>query len=391
MPMRSVALSVCDERLLARMRRLARDGSIAVLACASVACEVRGVIGSNLTVGASSTTASSSVGDDDTAMSTDESDGEVRLDVDNSDVHLECHPPASGPCDHLDDDPWHAMGLGCPGDLEVVTSFVGSPEALAVHEGTLGTSGVYAPREGSRFVILSTGRAEHLSMTPAELQSELDDCEPIVCPSSDLGQGQRKVLPSPIDVRRVAADGDCADHPTLVGKGDCSNTLWSQWIEGSGAYDYVELRMRAVVPPQTDGVSYDFAFFSVEYPLWIDHESPWNDMYLAWLESESWTGNISFDEVGGPISVKSVLLDFMDAPTDVCPEPCEAPELAGFAMEGHAGTKWLTTTAPVRTGEEIEIVFALFDLTDAFFDSMVILDNFQWTCSGVPPVTNTAG
>ena len=141
------------------------------------------------------------------------------------------------------------------------------------------------------------------------------------------------------------------------------------------------------MPQAATAFQYSFAFFSSEYPLYSNHDidAQFNDMYVAWLDSEAWTGNISFDAHGSPITVQSVLLDYRTA-SDQCPD-CTAPELAGFSMERHAGTKWLTTRAPVRPGEEIELVFALFDLSDPNFDSMVILDDFQWTCADGPPVT----
>ena len=56
-------------------------------------------------------------------------------------------------------------------------------------------------------------------------------------------------------------------------------------------------------------------------------------------------------------------------------------------MEGHAGTKWLTTTAPVTPGETIEVVLAVFDLSDGVLDTVVLVDNFLWTCEGGPPIT----
>jgi len=197
-------------------------------------------------------------------------------------------------------------------------------------------------------------------------------------------------LPEPIDVRRVHTDLNCTDDPDLVGTGDCSNTLWDPWLKSGQAWDYGEMRMTATVPEEMDGLSYDFAFFSIEYPLFAEHGSPFNDMYIAWLDSESWTGNISFDSEGNAISVNAALLDYKDASTEQCPG-CTAPQLAGFAAQGHAGTKWLTTTAPVRSGEEITLVLSLFDMADGVFDSMVVLDHFQWTCSGEPPFTTPAG
>ena len=115
-------------------------------------------------------------------------------------------------------------------------------------------------------------------------------------------------------------------------------------------------------------------------------------MYVAWLESEAWTGNVSFDELGNPITIGGVFLDYLDADSAQCTMvPCVAPELDGFAMDGHAGTQWLEIIAPVVAGEEIELVFAIFDMTDGLFDTAVILDGAQWGCTDKPPLTAPAG
>jgi hypothetical protein len=115
-------------------------------------------------------------------------------------------------------------------------------------------------------------------------------------------------------------------------------------------------------------------------------------MYVAWLESEAWTGNISFDELGNPISINGVLMDYLDADSPLCERsPCEAPELDGFAMDGHAGTRWLETVAPVVPGEEVEVIFAIFDLSDAYFDTVVLLDAVHWGCTDLPPLTQPQG
>jgi hypothetical protein len=198
-------------------------------------------------------------------------------------------------------------------------------------------------------------------------------------------------LPPPIKVNNVSATEDCIDNPGLVGTGDCSNTIQAQYQQGGGrAHDYVERRFNVEVPVGTFGFSYDFAFFSVEYPNY--YKSIYNDMYIAWLESEQWTGNISFDEMGNPISLNAGFLDYKDAPNFYdCLAPCNAPELQGTGAQGHGGTKWLSTQTPVTPGETIEVIFAIFDLSDASLDSMVIVDNFEWNCEGGPPLTVPAG
>jgi len=108
-------------------------------------------------------------------------------------------------------------------------------------------------------------------------------------------------------------------------------------------------------------------------------------MFIGWLESEQWTGNISFDAQGNPISLNAGFLDFQD-------DGGGLPELAGTCMAQHAGTRWLSTTAPVAPGEEITLVLAIFDLADAALDSYVFLDNFGWGCDGgTGPQTTPVG
>jgi hypothetical protein len=286
-----------------------------------------------------------------------------------------CTAPPQVHCDDDDDDPWHALSLNCPGGFQVEGSItLTGPDQLYVHEGNLGTFAPppFPPREGDKFVILSSGAALDLTVPGLFASTSIDFVD--------------TPLPPPIQTNMVSATDDCFDDPGLVGTGDCSNTIQAQWDQGNGAYDYAEMRMTATVPVGTYGLTYDFAMFSTEYPVY--YQSQYNDMYIAWLESELWTGNVSFDDMGHPISLNAGFLDYKDAPNMFdCPAPCEAPELQGTAMEGHAGTRWLTTTAGVTPGEEIELVLGVFDLSDSVLDTVILLDNFQWACEGGAPVT----
>ena len=113
----------------------------------------------------------------------------------------------------------------------------------------------------------------------------------------------------------------------------------------------------------------------------------YNDFYVAWLESEQWTGNISFDDQGNPVSLNARFMNLLDADADGhpdCPEGsgCTAPELAGTCMQGAAGANWMHSVATVTPGENITLVFAVMDLGDAIKDSYVCLDNFAWGCEG---------
>jgi hypothetical protein len=284
-----------------------------------------------------------------------------------------CSPPAHVACD-ADGDPWHALGINCPGEPQFGAQFGGHPEALYVHEGQLGTyvPPTYPVHEGSKMLILSTGKAQQITI-------------PGMFASTPLSEESLTSLPHPIRINPVG-DQTCTENPALVDTGDCSNTIGAQWVPGASAYDYAELRLAATAPEGTSGFAYDFAFLSTEYPEF--YKTQFNDMYIAWLQSEAWTGNVSFDANGNPISLNAGFLDYKDDfnPYD-CPDPCVAPELQGTAMEGHAGTKWLTTSASVDPGEQFELIFAIFDMSDNMLDSAVLLDAFRWNCAGGPPFT----
>lgn len=320
-------------------------------------------------------------GDGDDGDGDDEGDGSsTKFDLagipDNSSANG-CGAPIHTPCDDDDNDPWHALGVNCPGEYELTAQYTGDPQALHVHTGQLGTynPATYPVLEGEKMLILSSGIAQHLTI-PGQYASTANPAnDPLVLPAP--------LNPNPVDPGLTVT---CEDNPSLVGTGECSNTVWDQWDQGNGAYDYAELRLSGSVPHGATGFSYNLAFFSTEYPGF--YKTSYNDMYIAWLESEVWTGNVSFDDNGAPISLNAGFLDYKDAPNPHdCPAPCNAPELQGTAMETHAGTRWLTTSAGVEPDEDFTLVFAIFDLSDNILDSVVILDNFQWNCEGGPPIT----
>jgi hypothetical protein len=318
-------------------------------------------------------------GDGDDDPSDDGDDSQTKFDlagIPDASSNGGCLAPDHDPCDD-DNDPWHAIGINCPGEWELTTQYTGDVNALYVHTGQLGTymPPTYPTLEGEKMVILSSGIAQQLTIPGQYASTANPGNDPMVLPPP--------LTPTPVDNGLMI---DCTEDPDLVGTGDCSNTVYEQWEQGNGAYDYAEMRISGEVPGGATGFSYNLAFFSTEYPGF--YHTSFNDMYIAWLESEKWTGNVSFDEMGAPISLNAGFLDYKDAPNPYdCPNVCVAPELQGTAMQGHAGTKWLTTSAGVEPGEDFTVVFAIFDLSDNILDSVVILDNFSWNCEGGPPIT----
>jgi hypothetical protein len=277
-----------------------------------------------------------------------------------------CTIPDHTPCDNGTQDPFLAMGLNCPGELQVQASKTGDPGAIGVRS-TFGQTGTFNAREGSQYAVIGSGLVSELNTTTPQNDSNAGPtfCNDALGGSPDPGPQ----LPAPIKINPVG--GDCTQNQALVGTGDCSGTINGQYSQGGNAFDYTELRFTLQVPPDVVAFSYDFAFFSTEYPYY--YGSQFNDMYVGWLESEKWTGNISFDQQGNPISLNAGFLEFRD-------DGGNAPVFGSTCMRQHAGTNWLTTKAGVTPGESITVVFAVFDLADPILDSYAFIDNFQWSC-----------
>ncbi len=285
-----------------------------------------------------------------------------------------CTIPEHVPCDAGTNDPFRAIGLNCPGELQVNASTSGPASARGIRS-SFGPSNVFDPREGTVYAVIGSGLVGDLNTpTPAGDSNQF----PTHC-NDDLGAyDPGGSLPAPISVQDVG--GDCQANPALIGTGDCSNTIEGQFSQGVSANDYVEMRFTVQVPPDVVSFSYDFAFSSTEYPWYYGSE--FNDMYIGWLESELWTGNISFDAAGNPISLNAGFLEYTG----------NAPELSGTCMRQHAATGWLTTTAGVTGGENITVVFGIFDLSDSILDSYAFIDNFEWGCEPTGgPVTEPEG
>ncbi len=274
----------------------------------------------------------------------------------------ECACTEIMPCpDNPSAPPEATLGVGCP-EIPFVDVFAsGDPTAFGVLE-QLGAGGAFAPTQGSAYMVMGTGPA-----------NALDD------PGFDCALGTNfgevhalgQFLPRPI--APIDVDGDCIINPNLAGTGDCSETIEEQFT--GGAFDYVDLRWTLTVPQGASGVEIDYALLISEYPDFVGQV--WNDMFIVWLEAENWTGNIAVDGQGNPLAVNTVELDYTD-------DDGGLPELEGTCMEGHGATGWLTGSGPVTAGEDITMVAALWDSTDAARDAYALVDGFRWVCGACP-------
>ncbi|MBO4350660.1 MAG: choice-of-anchor L domain-containing protein [Proteobacteria bacterium] len=200
----------------------------------------------------------------------------------------------------------------------------------------------------------------------------------------------------------------------------------------SGSYaeirDSVVLHLKMQAPQNAKGFSFDFRFFSREYPFYVC--SSFNDFFLTLLTDENGNplvnadGNISFDENGNAVSVNNAFFTTCTAPAcydsmafgsldGACPgnyeQGCQnnhcgncsnVEELYAYYPDPYihdgrgGGTAWLQTTAPISGGQIFNLDFYIWDTGDAAWDSSVILDNFQWLCDATlntgfaPPIDN---
>jgi hypothetical protein len=175
------------------------------------------------------------------------------------------------------------------------------------------------------------------------------------------------------------------------------------------ANDGIALELQLRVPTNASSFSYDFDFFSYEWPGYVCDK--YNDFFVALLTSQAPTTpsdhNISFDSQGDPVSVNNALMQVCPGPATVgnfgmktyaCPLGTHELDGTGFDPDYvidsnyHAATSWLSTTADVVPGETITLRFAIWDTRDMQLDSTVLLDNFTWDVkpAGPPQTTPTA-
>ncbi|HEY8380087.1 MAG TPA: hypothetical protein VIK91_26535, partial [Nannocystis sp.] len=105
------------------------------------------------------------------------------------------------PCDGDSDALEHALGLNCARGVRTTgpLSMYGAPESRLVIDDVLGVTSVYAPVEGSRRVLLSTGVAAHALLTRAALPDEAGCPVSQTCPSTEVPGYDLQALPPPLD------------------------------------------------------------------------------------------------------------------------------------------------------------------------------------------------
>jgi hypothetical protein len=230
-------------------------------------------------------------------------------------------------------------------------------------------------RQGSSFLVLSSGVAR------AGTQ-ELD------------GQGEspagafmctRSLVPDGFPASSYATCGD----ELVVPPGDAHDP--------SSAYDGIALELELRAPTNARGISFDFDFYTFEYPQFVC--SAFNDAFAALLYSANpslpSSHNVAFDSEGNPIGVNNGFVEacepyaysgMKNGQPFTRSFTCRygTSELAGTGFDSevfggpHAATGWLTTHASIVGGEDFVLRLAIWDAGDEWRDSSVLIDNFKW-------------
>jgi len=262
-----------------------------------------------------------------------------------------------------------------------LTQGYGNSSAPDAHQTSILTTfgSALAPREGSAFSVLSSGYAQATDACPTAQRYASMAGTSFKYGCKMTGQG---TAPSGFP---KSATG-CPSQ------------------SGEAVNDVADLQLVIKVPANANGFSFDFDFGSGEWPEYVC--SSFNDAFIAYLKSAAFNSgnpdNISFDSKNNPVSVNNGFFS-QCAPSNAatgCAQgstkgtaACSggASDLAGTGFQdmndqsacgtGETGggmTGWLTTQAPAQPGETLTIDLIIWDTGDQYYDSSVILDNWQW-------------
>lgn len=224
----------------------------------------------------------------------------------------------------------HALGLQDANVIEA--SKTGANPNVAIQVASqLGSSTQLRPREGFKFLIISSGPIDN---------------------TSKKGGGS-------------ISDNQYSDpHPQYMGN---KKTTAENQIR---IHDLHQVTITLKAPIGAKSFSFDFNFFSAEYPEYVQQN--YNDTFYANIEAPSTnngaTTNIAFDSNNASIEVDNNYFQ----------NPFHPISNRGTGFDRSGSTSWLRTSWPIEGGETFKLTFSVHDEGDAIYDSLVVIDNFQW-------------
>lgn len=278
-----------------------------------------------------------------------------------------------------------------------VTRANGSPLPANVTQSAIKkVFGVNTPRYGETLVLLSTG------------------------PAADRADPGWQPWQAGTDMQTGGADGSVPASWLAANGGSFPSAPGCPKPGGSQVNDPIMLTLQIRVPTNASSFNISSFFMNAEYPEWVC--STFNDFFIMLLTSE-WKGvpanptdgNLAIYTApsGGqfPVGVNLAqgtglfrqcvngTMGCQGSNTSTATSCVSQTELAGTGFDelGDAcnttggivggGTGWLNTTGNVVPGEVITLRIAIWDTSDAFFDSAALIDSFQWKIDPTTPGT----
>lgn len=193
-----------------------------------------------------------------------------------------------------------------------------------------------------------------------------------------------------------------------------------QIAQPSTANDSVMLVLTVRAPTNARAFSFNSFFFSAEYPEYVCTQ--YNDQLIALVDTPNGTpapipnpvdknlmtftqGNQKWP-VAINISAGTSVFSVCDAASMT--QPCGGTQVSNLSCKAGAGalagtgfekpnagncligggTYWLTTAGNVIPGDLVQLRIAIWDVSDALYDSTTLIDGFQWLASATLPGTS---
>lgn len=140
----------------------------------------------------------------------------------------------------------------------------------------------------------------------------------------------------PVGNPRPAGTGEIDNRSLIDPRPEYHGYSRSGSTDSVNIFDIHQIGLSLTAPPWAESFSFDFNFFSSEYPEYVNAE--FNDTFYAILEAPSTNGsartNIAFDSEGNPIEVDS---NYFQQPFHPIPN-------TGTGFDAHGSTGWLRTS-----------------------------------------------
>lgn len=212
--------------------------------------------------------------------------------------------------------------------------------------GLLGGFGANnAPGEGVKLLALSSGRAR----APSD---------------PGFGAALNKGFSSPLPAGYPKGDPQCT-------------------APNASGYDGVALRVVLVVPAGVRHFSFDYAYFTRDYPQWVC--TAYIDQAAALvtgITGSAGVRNLLIDAAGNPMfasttSMTACTAGQANSQNFTC--PLGTAVLLGTGFENFGSTGWLSTSNLLVTARDtVRMTFTIWDNGDGAYDSSVLIDNFKW-------------